>query len=129
MKPPPIEHDLAHEMANRACDAGDWRTAVEMLERAQRGESSGVASSLRTANRLFNLRRKIPLTHQEQQVLDACMFGAMKTQLADSTGLSAGAVRRLVGTLEERGHLRQSRVPEHDGGRLQTLYTREGPED
>lgn len=129
MKPRPIDHELAHHMADLACDAGDYWTAVELLERAELGGNTGILSSLRTNNRLRNLRLKLPLTHGEQQILDACMVGATQSQIANNTGWATSVARRTVRKMQRRGHLRRTEVREHDGGRLQTTYTREDPED
>jgi len=61
MKPTPIEHELAHALADVATEAGEHELAVELLERAQRVEGGpvGFYASLRTANRLLNIRERL----------------------------------------------------------------------
>lgn len=124
MKPRPIAHHLAHDMADLACEAEDWRTAVELLERCYRGDGPiGAASSLRTTNRLLNLRRRI----EEDQVISMCIYGGTQAQLADRTGLSKDVVRRVVRRLVRRAMLHPTRAQSWDG-RLETVYVLGGPE-
>ena len=54
----PIEHELAHRLADLACEAGDPELALELLERAERNGRRGSLSSIRTMNRVLNLRER-----------------------------------------------------------------------
>jgi hypothetical protein len=56
---PPIPHDLAHDLATAACRASDYSLALELLYRATKNGADGVSSSIRTANRIMNIRDRI----------------------------------------------------------------------
>lgn len=55
----PIEHELAHALADVACDAGEYELAIELLERAAQKGRVGALSSIRTMNRLLNMRERL----------------------------------------------------------------------
>jgi len=56
----PIPHDTAHDMADLAYKANEYSLALEMLCRATTKQGArGMISSIRTANRIGNLRDRI----------------------------------------------------------------------
>jgi hypothetical protein len=57
----PIEHERAHRLADAACLRGDYKSALRLLERAQRapGGPVGFHASLRTANRILNIWERV----------------------------------------------------------------------
>ncbi len=57
--PKTIDHDLAHRLADIACMNGDSELALELLQRATRNGRTGSLSSLRTMNRVLNLKERL----------------------------------------------------------------------
>ena len=70
----PIPHDVAHELADTACVAGEYAVALELLERAERNGALGFHASARTANRILNVKARLkrlgdgPVTPGEMDV-------------------------------------------------------------
>ena len=67
------------------------------------------------------------LTLDEHFILDACIFAATEHEIANTTGISAGRVKRMLTVLRVRGLVEANVYP--IGKTTRKVWTRIGPED